>query len=32
MKKKRSPRFYVVIMVLQPVAVVLSVVLGVWLD
>ena len=32
MKKKRSPFFYVVIMVLQPVAVVLSVVLGSWLD
>ena len=32
MKKKRSPFFYVVVMVLQPVAVVLSVVLGVWLD
>ena len=32
MKKKRSPFFYVVIMVLQPVAVVLSVVLGSSLD
>ena len=32
MKKKRSPRFYAVIMALQPAAVVLSFVLGVWLD